>query len=496
MTDSEIGPVMTDTEITTVFEGGRPQRAGDLRDLEVWGIAPIPENGRYGGAGRVFFPWFTGNMELSAVFLGTVAVAFGLGFGLGALALGIGIVLGAIPVAILCTWGPRTGTGQLPLARVPFGRSVVVPGAVQWLSAIGWVAVGCYFGSQAAGLLFHIPFLVAAAIVLALVGIISAWGYEGVMQAETWGAVLMAILFAYLTIRIFQHHVVLPHNTAHGGALVGGFVVMVAVALSGSFSWASYGSDYFRYLKPGSSRTSVFWYTMAGMSISYAWLAFLGLAAASVLSNQTAAGVNDLVGGGVLGDLVLAAIVIAAVFSSSMNAYSGSLAMQSLNIRIRRPAIAVISVLVGFGLISWMHSGNLDTKFTNILLFTGYWLSPFVAIVMIDWHYNNSRYTPASLRTAMAWHNLSSGWAPLIAFGIGFGTMVPFMNTSLWEGPVAKALNGADLAYYIGFFVTGLIYYFLRRMAPVAQPLPEDLLAGLPTAGEPVVTAGQARPIT
>lgn len=193
---------------------------------------------------------------------------------------------------------------------------------------------------------------------------------------------------------------------------------------------------------------------------------------------------------------MLAAIVIAAVFSSSMNAYSGSLAMQSLNIRIRRPAIAVISVLVGFGLISWMHSGNLDTKFTNILLFTGYWLSPFVAIVMIDWHYNNSRYTPASLRTAMAWHNLSSGWAPLIAFGIGFGTMVPFMNTSLWEGPVAKALNGADLAYYIGFFVTGLIYYFLRRMAPVAQPLPEDLLAGLPTAGEPVVTAGQARPIT
>ena len=127
MTDAEIGPVMTDSEITTVFEGGRPQRAGDLRDLEVWGIAPIPENGRYGGAGRVFFPWFTGNMELSAVFLGTVAVAFGLGFGLGALALGIGIVLGAIPVAILCTWGPRTGTGQLPLARVPFGRSIVVP---------------------------------------------------------------------------------------------------------------------------------------------------------------------------------------------------------------------------------------------------------------------------------------------------------------------------------------------------------------------------------
>lgn len=105
---------------------------------------------------------------------------------------------------------------------------------------------------------------------------------------------------------------------------------------------------------------------------------------------------------------MLAAIVIAAAFSSSMNAYSGSLALQSLNIRIRRPAIAVISVLLGFGLTSWIHSGNLDTRFANILLFTGYWLSPFVAIVMIDWHFNSTRYTPAFLRTTMAWHNLWS----------------------------------------------------------------------------------------
>lgn len=174
----------------------------------------------------------------------------------------------------------------------------MLPGAVQWLSAVGWLAVGCCFGSQAAGLLFRVPFLVAPAIVLALVGLISARGYEEVMQAETWGAVLMTILFGYLTIRTFQHHAVLPHKAVHGGALVGGFFVMVAVALSGSFSWASYGSDYSRYLKPGSSRVSIFCYTMVAMSISYAWQAFLGLAAASVLSNQTAAGVNHLVGKG------------------------------------------------------------------------------------------------------------------------------------------------------------------------------------------------------
>jgi len=36
----------------------------------------------------------------------------------------------------LSTLGPRTGTGQLPLSRLPFGRGVVLPGIVQWLSSI------------------------------------------------------------------------------------------------------------------------------------------------------------------------------------------------------------------------------------------------------------------------------------------------------------------------------------------------------------------------
>jgi nucleobase:cation symporter-1, NCS1 family len=456
-------PSVTGEEIDAVFEGDRPRRAGDLRDLEVWGIAPIPESGRYGGASRIFFPWFTGNMELSAVFLGTVAVAFGLGFELGAIALGVGLVLGAIPVALLSTWGPRTGTAQVPLARMPFGRSIAIPGAIQWLSAIGWVAIGCYFGSQAAQLLLHIPFLVAAAIVLALVAVISAWGYEGVMQAEKWGALLMTALFLYLTVRIFQHHVVLPDNTVHGGARVGGFVAMVAVAISGSFSWASYGSDYSRYLLPSSSRSRIFGYTMAGMCLSYGWLSFVGLGAASVLGDQTAAGIRSLVGGG-LTDLVLAAIVCAAVFSSSMNAYSASLALQSLNVRLRRPIIAVISVALAMVLIWWMYSGNLDARFTNILLFTGYWLSPFLAIVAIDWLHNRTGYSPALLSDAMAWRNLKPGWDALLAFVVGFGAMVPFMDTSLFVGPVAKALSGADLAYYVGFVVTAALYASLRRI--------------------------------
>jgi len=46
---------------------------------------------------------------------------------------------------------------------------------------------------------------------------------------------------------------------------------------------------------------------------------------------------------------------------------------------------------------------------------------------------------------------------------VGFGAMVPFMNTSLYVGPVAAHLDGADLSFYVGFLVAAAVYAPLRR---------------------------------
>jgi len=48
---------------------------------------------------------------------------------------------------------------------------------------------------------------------------------------------------------------------------------------------------------------------------------------------------------------------------------------------------------------------------------------------------------------------------------VAFGVMVPFMDTSIIVGPIANALKGADLAFYVGFVVAGVLYYVLRRVA-------------------------------
>jgi nucleobase:cation symporter-1, NCS1 family len=218
-------------------------------------------------------------------------------------------------------------------------------------------------------------------------------------------------------------------------------------------------------MKTTTSRAAIGWLTLAGLTASYVWVETIGLAGASVLSDQTAAGVRTLMGGGFLGVLALIAIVFGAIASNSMNDYTGSLAFQALGARVRRPIIAAVVAVLAFAAILWMNAGNTSGKFTNLLLFIGYWIAPFCAIVLIDWHYNSSRYTPSFLRGALGFRRLGNGWPAIAAFVLGFGAMVPFMNTSIVVGPVANALDGADIAFYVGFVVAGVLYYVLRRVA-------------------------------
>ena len=120
---------------------------------------------------RLFTVWFAPQVNMTGVFTGALAIVLGLGFWLGLLAMVIGTVLGSLMVGYLSTWGPRTGTGQLPNSRMAFGGGVVLPAALQWLSSIAWDALVGLFGGEALAVLLGIPFWSAVLIVLALQGV-------------------------------------------------------------------------------------------------------------------------------------------------------------------------------------------------------------------------------------------------------------------------------------------------------------------------------------
>lgn len=439
----------------STFSGRRPTGSGDLT-VETHGIAPLAADQRYGHPARLFTVWFAPQVNMTGVFTGTLAITLGLGFWLGLLAMVIGTVLGSAVVAYLSTWGPRTGAGQLPNARMAFGGLVVLPGILQWGSSIAWDALVGLFGGEALAALLGIPFWSAVMIVLAVQGVVGFFGYELIHRLQAVLTVVLLITFAVFTVKLVAGHDIVVAPSVAGADLAGAFVFEITIALSLAISWASYAADFSRYLPSDSSRRQVFGYSFAGIVLGYVFVQGIGIAAASVIGEHTADGVHAVMGGGVLGGLALLVIALAAIGSGVMNDYSGSLALQTIGVRVRRPVSAVIVTALAFGLILWLHAADTATRFTDVLLLVSYWIPAFVAVVVVDWAIRIRGR--ASIDPSAEITRRRDAVAALITFLLAYAIAVPFMNTTLIQGAVATAWHGADIAYFVNFVVALTLY--------------------------------------
>jgi NCS1 family nucleobase:cation symporter-1 len=272
-------------------------------------------------------------------------------------------------------------------------------------------------------------------------------------------AVLTVVLF--VTFVVFAVKVLGGQNfvtpvVMSGADLAGAFVLEITIAFSLAVSWATYAADFSRYLPAASSRTAVFGATFAGLGLGYLFVQAIGIASGDVLSEQTAEGMQAVMGGGLLGEVALLVIAVASIGSGVMNDYSGSLALQTVGVRVRRPVSAVIVTVLAFALILWLHEGDRATRFQDVLLLVSYWIPAFVAVVVIDWLIRargRSTLNPADEITGGR-----DSAAALITFALAYAAAIPFMNTSLIEGPIAKAWHGADTAYFVNLVVAAALY--------------------------------------
>ncbi|GGN47181.1 cytosine permease [Streptomyces kronopolitis] len=455
----------------SAFAGRMPARAGDLA-VERHGIEPVPENNRYGKPARLFTVWFAPNLTMTGVFSGTVGVTLGLDFWTAFTAMVLGTLIGAVPAAYLGTWGSRTGAGQLPLSRLAFGRGVALPGIMQWLSSVAWDALIGLFGGEALAQLLGWPFWLGALVILLLQGAVGVFGYEALHRLQTVMTFVLGAAFLVLGAKLLSGVPLPLHGSVHGADRLGAFVLTSTIALSLAISWAPYASDFSRYLPRTTSGPRMFWYSLLGMVLSFAWVQALGLWGAALFTDQTAAGVHKLLGGGALGAFGLLAIAAAAVCSNAMNDYSGSLALQTAGIRVPRPLAAAAAAVLGFLLVLWLHDADTTVRFQNLLLFVGYWIPGFVGIVLVDARLRARDRQGAPIDVAAEFARPQPWWPACVAFVAAFAAAVPFMDTTLFVGPVAAALHGADIAYYVAFLVSVAVYLPLRLLLPARAAEP------------------------
>jgi NCS1 family nucleobase:cation symporter-1 len=449
-----------------------PTREGDL-SIEGRGMAPIPESARYGSVGRIFTVWFTPNLVPAAFFIGTLVTLdfLQLGFATGLLAIIVGNLLGSFFVAMLSTMGPKLGLAQMPAARLPFGKSIVVPGLLNWLSTIGWDGINSLFGAYALTILIPgLPFVVGLLVIVLCQGVLGIVGYEAIHTFEKWAALVLGAMFVVLTIAILGKADTSLTDGFSGADQIGAFIAMVAIVASFVLAWALYASDYSRYLPSNTSPRQVFWYTLLGMTVASAWLEILGLLVASkATGGESSQTIYDVLGGSgaIVASLAMVAIAIGTVAVNAMNDYTGSLSLLAAGLRIKRIYSAATVAVLGFLFTLVLNTGDFATNFTNFLLFISYWISPFVGVVLADWWL---RRRQADANSIVDFSALPNGTVALVALVVGFVVGIPFQNSSLgysWGGPfnyiTATYLHGADLAYYVGGAVAFLIYWFGAR---------------------------------
>jgi len=457
------------TESVLTGRDTMPRGEGDLT-IEGHGIEPIPADARYGSVNRLFTVWFTPNLVPAAFALGALAAVLGLGFVSGVLAIIVGNIIGGALVAILGTMGPKLGLAQIPITRLSFGKTIVVPGIINWLSTIAWDAINAFFGAYAISVISGdvIPFPVGLLIVVLCQAGLSIVGYEAIHTFEKYAAIGLAVLFAIVTVALLPKA---DFSFAGSAESLGTFVLMTTIAGSFNLGWALYASDYSRYLPASTPSSRVAGLAFLGIALSAIWIEILGLATVGAVTNPDADPVhqiNDLLGGGILGIVAMVAIFFGTVAVNAMNDYSGSLSLLAAGIKIWRPLSAGIVGVLSFIATLWLYQANFNATFENYLLFITYWIGPWSAIVLTDWQLR--RHSTAGAAHVADFSLLPSGRNGLIALIVGFVASIPFMDATVMVGPAATALGGADIAYVIGFIVAAAVYAVLERASPSSVP--------------------------
>jgi purine-cytosine permease-like protein len=310
-------------------------------------------------------------------------------------------------------------------------------------------------------------------------------GYDAIHRMEQYLTYGFLVIFGILTIIVLTLHY--PSGSfSLGNFDLTPFLLQFSVVAGYQISWAIYVSDYSRYLPPDVTVRKTFYWTYGGSALGGAWMMIVGSVLAAWAGKRfsgTAIPEMDSTGNVVFtgfGAIVLILAVLGLVSVTSLNMYGGSLTLISAvdSIRRVRPTVLIRALTIGItaalSLIGALEaSQNFLGNFNNFLLLILYLFVPWTAVNLVDYYLvRRGHYAIAEIFNPHGMYG-RWGWRGILAYVIGFATMVPFFNVTglggtLYEGPIAHGLGGADISFFIGLPVAGVLYWVFSRSIDVA----------------------------
>jgi NCS1 family nucleobase:cation symporter-1 len=448
--------------------------------VETRTIQPVPETERHGKPWSLFTLWFSPNLNVVIVIIGSLTVTVGLNFWWAVTAIVVGNLLGVMFMAFHSAQGPKLGLPQMIQSRAQFGSlGNAIPSLAAIVDGLGFTALALIVSAQSLLIIVRMPMTLAILLSGIVVFVVVLIGYDFIHRIQRYLAVVLAALTVLWTVQAL--------TTKAGPApaydiTAGTFLLAVSLIASSVIGWAPFVADYSRYLPSDTSPSRIFWYTYLGAFLSSVWSEVLGAGLAVVAFGPfTHDGVGYLVGlSPKYMEVPLAIVLILSQISPSVlevytpvltaanlaQPFSGLRWLLSRNGRLTLVAAATA---IATGAALWAnHVAGFDTDMTNLLLFLIYVLAPWTAINLVDFYViRHGQYSVAELFKARGAYGLVN-WPVMIIYLATIGIEFLFMNCALFEGPVARAMGGADIAWEVAVVVAGGLYYLYRRYYAVA----------------------------
>ena len=450
--------------------------------LELHGFDFIPESERKMSLRDLAYVWVGANAYLFFFSVGVISFGLGLNVWEAIVTVVVGNALFAY-VAWASIAGVRSGLPTMTLTRAAFGlQGNRFNGFCGWITSVCFEALNTVFGVLAITALLPVlgwhhsgtaGKILALVLVFFLSAVIAVLGHATMVYFQRIFAVLLTIVLAVVffdTVGKVRWGAG-PAHPLSTGATIAAVFVGCAVVGSGPLSYLFNASDWPRYLPSRTSSRSIFWTALWSSSLIAIFLGFMGVILSSVgnMSNPVA-GVEPLVPQWLFIIYAIAAVG-GAIANNVITFYASGLTLQSVGVPLRRYQATMVDTTVATILVVYVIfiSSNFLTDVNDFLSLLIVWIAPFGGVWLMDGMLRRWQYDPVDIHAVAAgskgrywgWHGINlQGFISML---IGAGVCMLVVDSPIYEGPISKALSGADFSWILGLPVAAIVYYVLAR---------------------------------
>ncbi|WP_407302737.1 purine-cytosine permease family protein [Raoultella planticola] len=435
----------------------------------------IPDHERHGHPFSQFTLWFGGNLQITAIVTGALAVVLGGDVVWSLIGLLVGQVLGAAVMSLHALQGPRLGLPQMIISRAQFGVfGAVVPLVLVCVMYVGFSASGTVLAGQAMARLLSISDVAGMLLFSTIIIVIAVLGYRVIHKLGKVASVVGVLAFVYLFVTLLLS-ANLPAIAQNNHFSLPMFLLAVSLSSSWQIAFCPYVSDYSRYLPRNVSGVKTFLCVFSGTVLGTQASMTLGVLTAAIAGSAFSGHeVSFIVGLGksqLMAMVIYFAICFGKITFTTLNAYGSFMSLSTIVSGFRRQAalskrarILFVVLMVAISCVIALLSEPAFLKnFTHFLLFLLAFFVPWSAIGLTDYYLISAGAVDIP---ALSDPQQRYGYWNLYAIAVyivGVLIQLPFIENPLYHGSLTWLFAGNDVSWIIGWFGTGVLYYALRR---------------------------------